>query len=83
MVRKVTLSVKIQAKVNFEGMGAKPLFAECNKNKEYFIHFNTLKNCDWNDWLKICDGTEIAVTNSEIVKGKTATNVLTSLLVNT
>mgnify|MGYP000610319568 CR=1 FL=1 len=25
MVRKVTLSVKIQAKVNFEGMGAKPL----------------------------------------------------------
>jgi len=24
MVRKVTLSVKIQAKVNFEGMGAKP-----------------------------------------------------------
>jgi len=26
MVRKVTLSVKIQAKVNFEGMGAKPLF---------------------------------------------------------
>ena len=28
MVRKVTLSVKIQAKVNFEGMGAKPLFAQ-------------------------------------------------------
>ena len=26
MVRKVTLSVKIQAKVNFEGMGAKPLY---------------------------------------------------------
>ena len=26
MVRKVTLSVKIQAKVNFEGMGAKPQY---------------------------------------------------------
>jgi len=30
MVRKVTLSVKIQAKVNFEGMGAKPPFPELN-----------------------------------------------------
>ena len=28
MVRKVTLSVKIQAKVNFEGMGAKPHLIE-------------------------------------------------------
>ena len=28
MVRKVTLSVKIQAKVNFEGMGAKPLIVK-------------------------------------------------------
>ena len=28
MVRKVTLSVKIQAKVNFEGMGAKPHLAQ-------------------------------------------------------
>ena len=30
MVRKVTLSVKIQAKVNFEGMGAKPLLDGMN-----------------------------------------------------
>jgi hypothetical protein len=59
------------------------LFAECANKEEYFIHFNTLKNCDWSDWLKICEGTEIAVTNDEKVKGKTAKNVLTSLLVNT
>ena len=35
MVRKVTLSVKIQAKVNFEGMGAKPHIGKVAVVKRY------------------------------------------------
>lgn len=58
------------------------LFAECETKEEYFIHFNTVKNCDWSDWLKIREGTQIATTESEKVKGKTALNVKSCYLVN-
>ncbi|MCK8131539.1 NB-ARC domain-containing protein [Pseudoalteromonas sp. 2CM28B] len=59
------------------------LFAECINHKEYFVHFNAIKNCDWSDWLKISEDTELAITECEIVKGKTALNVIASYLVNT
>lgn len=58
------------------------LFAECDNAEEYFVHFNTAKNCDWNDWLQIQVGTKLAVTDFETIEGKSAKNVKNFYLVN-
>lgn len=67
---------------NHKGVRTNFLFAECDVPNDYFIHFNTLDNCDWNDWLQIQVGTKIAVVAFEDVEGKSAKNVKSCCLVN-
>lgn len=59
------------------------MFGECDQAQEYFIHFDTAKNCNWNDWLQIQVGTKVAVLDSELKVGKSAKNVKECYLVNT
>lgn len=75
------VSVKRVA-TNQKGGRTNFLFAECDKLKEYFIHFNAAKNCDWSDWLQIQVETKIAVVDSEVKEGKSAKNVNECYLVN-
>jgi len=59
------------------------LFAEDARNNEYFVHFNTLENIDWSDWLSLQVGANIAAVDFNDVKGKTAKNVNRAFLVTT
>ena len=67
---------------NPKGARTNFLFTEDEYNQEYFVHFNTVGNCNWNDWLKLHVGINIAVMNSEVVQGKTAITVIECSLVN-
>ncbi|WP_156830445.1 NACHT domain-containing protein [Methylobacter marinus] len=58
------------------------LFAEDQNDQEYFVHFDTTENCDWNDWLQIQVGTKLAVIESIRVEGKSAKTVRKCYLVN-
>lgn len=65
-----------------KGGRARYLFAEGDKAQESFIHFSTVKNCDWNDWLQIQEGTKIAVLDFELQENKSAMTVKECYLVN-
>jgi hypothetical protein len=58
------------------------LFAEGQNAQEYFVHFDTTENCDWNDWLQIQANTKLAVVESDCVEGKSARTVKKCYLVN-
>ena len=59
------------------------LFAEDARQTEYFVHFDTVENLDWNDWLSVQVGANLAAVDFNDVKGKSAKNVNRALFVTT
>ncbi|PMJ39212.1 hypothetical protein BCU24_19680 [Vibrio cyclitrophicus] len=60
---------------NKNGCRTNFLFANDIEHEEYFVHFESLKNCNWNDWLQLSHNEVLGVEKSSKVKGKTALNV--------
>ncbi|WP_152613858.1 NB-ARC domain-containing protein [Vibrio renipiscarius] len=57
------------------------LFSRDDKDEEYFVHFDSLENCDWHDWLKLSSNEQLAVKDATRVQGRNALNVLSCYLV--
>ena len=78
----VLVSIKRIANNKKGGGRTNFLFAEDNTPEEYFIHFETVKNCNWSDWLTLQIGTKLAVVDSCIESGKSAKTTKECYLVN-
>ncbi|EJG1153584.1 hypothetical protein CYI63_RS12430, partial [Vibrio parahaemolyticus] len=66
---------------NSSGNRTNFLFSKDDKGEEYFVHFDSLKNCDWQDWLKLGLNEMLVVKDFSRVDGKRALNVNSCLLV--
>tara|TARA_B110000211_G_scaffold179324_1_gene202830 strand:- start:661 stop:3366 length:2706 start_codon:yes stop_codon:yes gene_type:complete len=76
-----SLTKVVRMALNARGSKTNFLFAEDHQGVEYFTHFQAMENCNWDDWLKIQKGNEIAVFDFEKQDGKTAMRVKSCSLI--
>ncbi|WP_043315908.1 hypothetical protein [Microbulbifer sp. HZ11] len=67
---------------NEKGNRSNFLFAKDASDEEYFVHLQYLTNCEWQDWVKLREGNQLAVLSFDSVKGK-AHHVTDCLMINT